>query len=259
MRLLLCCAAVAPVGAASDWKVIWSDEFNGAANSPPDPMKWTYDLGDGGWGNGEPEVYTDSPQNVFQDGSGHLIIRALKTASGGYTSARIKTQNRFTVEYGKVEARIKIPKGQGMWPAFWMLGEDSVTARWPACGEIDVMENVGKEPAVVHGTAHGPGYSGAHGIGEQTTLHGSPPLGDDFHIYSVEWSRHRVRFLIDGKAYNTVTPRDLPDRAKWVFDHPFYLLLNLAVGGGWPGNPDPSTVFPNDMIVDWVRVSKAGE
>jgi beta-glucanase (GH16 family) len=258
IEVLLFCLLAVPLRAASDWKLIWSDEFNGEANSPPDPTKWTYDLGDGGWGNGEREVYTDSPENVFQDGAGHLVIRAQKTPTG-YTSARIKTQNRFTVQYGKIEARIKIGKGQGLWPAFWMLGDNIVTAPWPECGEIDILENVGKEPAVAHGTANGPGYSGMHGIGEQTTLHGSPPLGDDFHIYSVEWSRHKVRFLIDGKAYNTVTPRDLPDRAKWVYDHPFYLLLNMAVGGSWPGNPDQSTVFPNDMLIDWVRVSQTSE
>ena len=259
MRVLLFCVAAMPMAGASDWKLVWSDEFNGAANSPPDPYKWTYDLGDGGWGNGEREIYTDSPENVFQDGAGHLVIRTLKSAAGIYTSARIKSQNRFTVQYGKIEARIKIAKGQGIWPAFWMLGDDSPTVRWPGCGEIDVMEVVGKEPAVVHGTAHGPGYFGSHGIGDQTTLHGSPALGDDFHIYSVEWSRHRVRFLIDGKGYNTVTPRDLPDRAKWVFDHPFYLLLNVAVGGYWPGNPDQSTVFPNETLIDWVRVSQTAE
>ena len=241
-----------PLLSASNWKLVWSDEFNGPTNSPPDPTKWIYDLGAGGWGNQELETYTDNPENIFQDGEGHLVIRAVKTASGGYTSARIKTLGKFATQYGKIEARIKIPHGQGIWPAFWMLGDDIPTVGWPKCGEIDVMENIGKEPSLVHGTVHGPGNN----IGEEHALHGSPPLSNDFHIYAVEWSRNRIRFLIDGKRYFTVSPVLLPDGARWAYNHPFFLLLNLAVGGPWPGNPDASTVFPQDMLVDWVRVSQ---
>jgi beta-glucanase (GH16 family) len=245
-----------PLLSASNWKLVWSDEFNGPANSPPDPTKWIYDLGAGGWGNQELETYTDNPENVFQDGSGHLVIRAVKTASGGFTSARIKTLGKFAVQYGKIEARIKIPHGQGIWPAFWMLGDDINTVRWPKCGEIDVMENIGKEPAVVHGTVHGPRDSAAYGVGEQHALSGGQPLSADFHVYGIEWSRHHVRFFLDGKRYFTASPILLPDNAVWAFEHPFFLLLNLAVGGGWPGNPDATTVFPQDMLVDWVRVSQ---
>lgn len=254
--LPLALLAVLPLS-ATDWRLVWSDEFDGPANSAPDPAKWTYDLGGGGWGNGELEVYTNTRENVFQDGAGHLVIRAIKTDSGGYTSARLKTQGKFSIEHGKIEARIKIPHAQGMWPAFWMLGADIVSAGWPKCGEIDVMENIGKEPAIVHGTVHGSGYSGAHSIGAPYSLPGSPPLSEDFHMYSVEWRPARVEFFIDGTPYLTVTPASLPAGAKWVYDHPFFLLLNLAVGGGWPGNPDQTTVFPQEMLIDWVRVSTA--
>jgi beta-glucanase (GH16 family) len=255
MRLLLLSVLPALPLSAFDWHLVWSDEFDGPANSAPDPAKWAYDLGGGGWGNRELEVYTSTRENVFQDGVGHLVIRAIKTASGGYTSARLKTQGKFNIEYGKIEARIKIPHGQGVWPAFWMLGDDIVGAPWPKCGEIDVMENIGKEPAVVHGTVHGPGYSGAHGISAPYSLPGSPPLSEDFHIYSVEWTPGRIEFFIDGMSFHTVTPASLPAGATWVYDHPFFLLLNLAVGGDWPGNPDQTTVFPRDMLIDWVRVS----
>ncbi len=248
-----------PLLAASDWHLTWSDEFNGPAHTAPDPYKWTYDLGGGGWGNQELEIYTDAGENVFQDGAGHLVIRIAKTDSGGYTSARLKTQDRFAVRYGKIEARMKIPHGQGMWPAFWMLGDDIVTTPWPACGEIDIMENIGKEPALIHGTVHGPGYFGAHGISASASLPGSPPLSDDFHTYSVEWSANRIEFLLDGKPYQTVTPASLPKGARWVYDHPFFLLLNVAVGGGWPGNPDQTTMFPQEMLVDWVRVYERTE
>jgi beta-glucanase (GH16 family) len=242
-----------------EWPLVWSDEFNGPAGAPPDPYKWTYDLGGGGWGNGELETYTDDPQNVFQDGQGRLVIRAIKTASGGYTSARLKTQNRFTVQFGKIEARIQLPRGQGMWPAFWMLGEDVVTSGWPRCGEIDIMEVIGRQPALVHGTVHGPGYSGSNGITAQYSLPGSPPLADGFHVYSIEWSPGLIRFFLDGTSYAEVTQASLPEGAAWVYDHPFFLLLNLAVGGGWPGNPDQTTVFPQEMLIDWVRVSKRSE
>jgi beta-glucanase (GH16 family) len=180
----------------------------------------------------------------------------MKTASGGFTSARIKTQGKFAVEYGKVEARMKIPRGQGLWPAFWMLGGDIATAGWPKCGEIDIMENIGKEPSIVHGTVHGPGYSGKDGISSQFSLKSGRRLSDRYHVYGVEWAPDSIRFLLDGKAYATVTPASLPRGAHWVYDRPFFLLLNVAVGGAWPGNPDHTTVFPQTMLVDWVRVSK---
>lgn len=245
----------ATVDLSQSWKVIWSDEFNGAAGTPVDSTKWTFDLGGGGWGNQELEVYTNSTDNVYQDGKGNLVIQALKTASGGYTSARIKTQGKFDFTYGKVEARIKIPYGQGLWPAFWMLGNDISKVSWPACGEIDIMENIGKEPAIIHGTVHGPGYSGGNGIGGPTNLP-SGRFADDYHVYGVQWSETSVAFYLDGNKYFEVTPAKLPAGANWVYQHPFFLLLNVAVGGGWPGNPDTTTVFPQQMLVDWVRVSQ---
>jgi uncharacterized protein (TIGR03437 family) len=234
------------------WKLIWSDEFNGAAGAPPDPSRWTYDLGAGGWGNSELETYTNSPDNASQDGAGNLVVRAVKSGSG-YTSARIKTQGRFSVTYGKVEARIKIPAGQGIWPAFWMLGADIDQVGWPACGEIDIMENIGKEPTTIHGTLHGPGYSGGSAIGGPFT---GPRFADDFHIYGIEWSPDSVVFFVDGKQYFSVTPAKLPAGKSWVFQHPFFLILNVAVGGTWPGNPDATSTFPQQMLLDWVRVSQ---
>ena len=257
--LLTFSLAALPLLASSNWKLIWSDEFNSDRQAPPDPSKWTYDLGGGGWGNRELEVYTKDTENVFQDGQGHLVIRAIKSESGGFTSARIKTQGKFAIKYGKIEARMRIPRGQGMWPAFWMLGDDSSTAGWPKCGEIDVMENIGKEPSIVHGTVHGPGYSGKDGITSQHALSGDQALADDYHVYAVEWSENSVKFFLDGQSYATVTPASLPRGTRWVYDHPFFLILNLAIGGGWPGNPDASTEFPQTMLVDWVRVWQASD
>ena len=251
-------ALTAPLAVAQRGsKIVWSDEFNGAANSRPDSSKWTYDLGkNNGWGNNELEDYTDSTENVSLDGNGHLAIHALKTDSG-YTSGRIKTKGKFEFLYGRIDARIKIPSGQGIWPAFWMLGANFPETNWPDCGEIDVMENVGKEPSVVHGTVHGPGYSGANGISAKFELPGGVQFSNDFHVFSADWSPGSIRFLVDGRPYKTITPADLPSGARWVFDHPFFVLLNVAVGGNWPGPPQPSTVFPATMLVDWVRVWQA--
>jgi beta-glucanase (GH16 family) len=258
MRTPLLCLALLVFGvpglAADNWSLVWSDEFNGPARTSPDPAKWTYDLGSGGWGNRELETYTQNPENVSEDGEGHLVIRAIQTAPGAYTSARMKTTGLFSVKYGKIAARMKIPSGQGLWPAFWMLGEDIKTAAWPKCGEIDVMENIGKEPGIVHGTIHGPGYSGSKGIAHSYSLPDGQPLSADFHVYAVEWVPDSITFLLDGHPYATVTPASLPPGTRWVYDHPFFLLLNLAVGGAWPGNPDATTQFPRELIVDWVRV-----
>ena len=252
-RALLLLLFALPAFPAHDWKLVWSDEFNGAAHAPPDPAKWTYDRGAGGWGNQELETYTDHLQNVSQDGKGHLVIVARQSGKL-YTSARIRTQGKFTIQYGRIAVRMKIPHGQGLWPAFWMLGSDIEKVGWPACGEIDVMENIGKEPDVLHGTVHGPGYSGGKGIGHSFTPTKGVPLSSDFHVYAVEWSTDSITFLLDDHPYFTVTPHDLPSGAHWVYDHPFFLLLNLAVGGEWPGNPDATTRFPQQLFVDWVRV-----
>jgi beta-glucanase (GH16 family) len=235
---------------------VWSDEFNGASDSVPDPTKWTYDLGNGGWGNEELETYTNSLANVFQDGQGHLVIRALRSGNG-YTSGRIKTQGLYQFEYGTVEASIKIPYGQGIWPAFWMLGANVDTLGWPDCGEIDIMENFGAQAgdaSTNHGTVHGPGYSGDEGITAEYVLPGGQVFSGAFHIFSLEWSPNTLKLLVDGNLYSTVTPESLPAGSPWVFNGSFFLLLDLAVGGLPAGSPDSSTVFPQDMLVDYVRV-----
>ncbi|MEV6597072.1 family 16 glycosylhydrolase [Actinoplanes sp. NPDC051346] len=237
--------------------VTFSEEFNGAAGTPIDPAKWKFDIGGGGWGNNEQQYYTNSTSNVRHDGQGHLAITARRENPAGYqchygtcqyTSGRILTADRFSQTYGRFEASIKIGKGQGIWPAFWMLGGGS----WPTTGEIDIMENVGKEPNTVHGTVHGPGYSGAEGIGAGRTI--GAPLGDAFHTYRVDWSPGLIVWFLDGVEYLRLTPANLGGD-PWVFDHNFFMILNVAVGGYWPGYPDATTQFPQTMLVDYVRVS----
>ena len=245
----------------SGYTLTWSDEFSSANGSAPDSSKWTYDFGGGGWGNQELESYTSRPQNA-QIQNGNLVITALQenfTGTDGvarnYTSARLKTQNLFTQSYGRFEARIKIPKGQGIWPAFWMLGNDITQNGWPKCGEIDIMENIGREPGTIHGSLHGPS-SVAHTSDSTST--DSLPLGqnysDGFHIYAIEWEPGTVRFYVDSNNYATFTKAQWPVGGQWVFDHPFFMIMNVAVGGVWPGSPDATTPFPQQMLVDYVRV-----
>ncbi len=243
------------------WTLVWSDEFSTPDGSPPDPQKWTYDLGGKGWGNHELESYTNRHENAHIE-KGNLVITAQKetyTAADGitrdYTSARLKTQGLFTQTYGRIEARIKIPEDQGMWPAFWMLGDDIPRVGWPMCGEIDIMENISKEPSTIHGSLHGPSTT-AHtsDLTSTFTLPTSRNFADDFHIYAVEWSPDTARFYVDANLYATFRSSDWPAGGKWVFDHPFFIILNLAVGGDWPGSPDASTKFPQSMLVDYVRV-----
>jgi beta-glucanase (GH16 family) len=248
--------------ASSGWNLTWSDEFNGEEGSAVDSSKWVLETGGNGWGNDELEYYTSRSKNASQQ-AGNLVIRVFDEkytgadgVSRNYTSARLKTQGKFSQAYGRFEARIKIPRGQGIWPAFWMLGDDIDKIGWPTSGEIDIMENIGKEPNIVHGTIHGPGYNGANGIGSSFALPVDQRFADDFHIYAVEWEPEAIRFYVDDHLYATRTPADLPKGSKWVYDHPFFLLLNVAVGGGWPGNPDATTVLPQTMLVDYVRVYK---
>ena len=240
--------------------LVWSDEFTGANGSSVDPAKWSFDIGGKGWGNNELETYTNRTANAELEG-GFLVITALRETFSGpdnitrdYSSARLLSRNKFTQAYGRFEARIKIPYGQGIWPAFWLLGDNIRTAGWPHCGEIDIMENIGREPSVVHGTMHGPGYSGGDGISAAYTLPNGRKFSDDFHTFAVEWEPNVIRFYVDDHLYKTRTPADLPAGKTWVFDHPFFIILNVAVGGGWPGNPDATTVFPQKMLVDYVRV-----
>jgi beta-glucanase (GH16 family) len=242
------------------WSLAWSDEFDGAAGSPVDLAVWQPEVGGDGWGNQELQYYTNSSDNAALDGAGNLAIMVRRTASqsrnrrfGGcpYTSARLITRDRVAFSYGLVQARIRLPEGRGIWPAFWMLGQDIDQVGWPQCGEIDVMENFGKDPTTVHGTVHGPGYAGADGI---TAAHDAGVrLADHFHLYSVHWEPERIRWYLDDQLYSTVTPDDLQGK-PWVFDHNFFLLLNVAVGGTVSVSPDPSATFPQTMLVDYIRV-----
>ncbi len=269
--VMLLTAFAASSQTTTGWQLVWSDEFNGAAGSAPDPAKWNYDLG-GGWGGNEIETYTNSPNNVFQDGNGNLVIRAIRDSSGNYTSARLQTglpdSSQGTADlswqYGLVEARIKLPFGHGVWPAFWMLGENIGTVSWPACGELDIMENFGTygtvdDAAINNGTANGPAAAGsttAYSAGGQYTLPRGELVSGDYHVYAIQWSENLVAFYVDGALYYTATPAEVP-AGQWEFSAPFFILLNLAIGGpsSFLGTPDPSAPFPNqDMLVDYVRV-----
>lgn len=265
--LTIPCRAQNPAAPVNNdgWQMVWSDEFNGPNGSSVDLTKWVVETGGQGWGNDELEYYTARAANLFvQDGN--LVIRALAEKYTGpdgisrnYTSARMKTLGKFSQTYGRFEARIKVPAGQGMWPAFWMLGTEVDKIGWPACGEIDIMENIGKEPSKIHGSIHGPGYIGSIGIEAPYTLPGNRRFSDDFHVFAVEWSPAEISFYVDHDLYAKRTPADLRPEWKWVFDRPFFLILNLAVGGDWPGNADATTVFPAEMKVDYVRVYKRSQ
>lgn len=245
------------------WTLVWSDEFDGAAG-PIDASKWVADLGVGpgndGWGNQQLEFDTGSTDNAALDGQGHLVITALKQSQGGrsYTSARLITYGTFSQKYGRVEARMKLPAGQGLWPAFWMLGDNVLESGvgWPACGEIDIMELRGQEPSTAVGSLHGPGYSGGSALSDRYLLAGAK-FSDDFHVFAVEWDPSRISFFVDDERYRTFTAESVQTSGKrWVYDHPFFLILNLAVGGTFVGAPNAQTVFPATMTVDWVRVSR---
>ena len=269
--VLLACAALAAQPAAPQWTLAWSDEFNGPTGAPPDPAKWNFDLGATGWGNNEIETYTDSPANVFQNGHGSLVIRAIRDSAGRYTSARLQTGSPvasthtadLSWQFGRIEARIKLPFGKAVWPAFWMLGENIGAIGWPGCGEIDIMENFGtyhNNLSVNNGSAHGPGYSGGNSLTRAYAFPAGETVSSDYHVYAVEWSRDSVEWSVDRVPYFKVTPASLPAGARWVFNAPFFLLLNLAIGGPktFLGTPDPNAPFPpQDMLVDYVRVYRA--
>jgi beta-glucanase (GH16 family) len=245
-----------------NWQLVWSDEFNG---SSIDPNNWTYDTGGGGWGNNELEYYTSRAANSFiatdpTTGNGCLVIQALQEQyrNQNYTSARLKTQGLHNWTYGKIEASIKVPNGVGVWPAFWMLGANFSSVGWPACGELDIMEHVLPIGATtIRGSAHAPNYSGANSVHCDATL---ANLSGQFHTFTITWSPTEIDYLVDGIEYFYLTPQtyscgpvqSLP--GAWIFDHPFFIILNLAIGGNWPGPPDATTVFPVQMWVDWVRV-----
>ncbi len=242
---------------ATGWQLVWSDEFTQADGTSPNSSNWGFDVGGGGWGNNQLEYDTARTNNARIQG-GQLVIEAKQESYMGnsYTSARMKTQGKWAWTYGRIEASIKIPKGQGIWPAFWMLGANIGSVGWPTCGEIDIMENIGNtaDQGITHGTLHGPGYSGGGGLSGTYTLPGGAKLSDAFHVFAVEWTTNQIKWYMDNVQYFTLTPANLPGGSTWVFNAPQFILLNLAVGGNWPGNPDGTTVFPQQMLVDYVRV-----
>lgn len=246
----------APVATAVG-DLIWSEEFEGPSGTAPNPAVWTLETGAHGWGNAELQNYTTSRANSALDGQGNLVITARREADGSYTSARMMTNDKVELRYGRIEARIQIPRGQGIWPAFWMLGADFPQTSWPASGEIDIMENVGYEPHRVHGTVHGPGYSGGAGISGSYTHPQGWSFADTFHTFAIDWSPGSITWYVDGQRYHQVTRASVGSNA-WVFDKAYFLILNVAVGGQWPGYPDGSTQFPQQMKVDYVRVFDNG-
>jgi len=237
------------------WELTWSDDFDGAAGTSPDAAKWSFDIGTGsnGWGNSELQYYTDRASNVSHDGNGNLVITARNEsfAGSGFTSARIKTQGLFDQAYGRFEARIKTPTGPGIWPAFWMLGANFNTVSWPQCGEIDIMEQRGQQPSITHGSIHGPGYSGGNAITKSYALTNGR-FDTDFHIYAVEWGSDFIDFYVDDYLYQRITPESVP--GEWVYNQPFFIILNVAVGGNFVGFPTTGTPFPQSMVVDYVKV-----
>jgi beta-glucanase (GH16 family) len=264
-------AASASPGASATgaWHLVWADNFHQSSRRPS-PANWTYDTGPRKDGNMELEIYCgygskQGPCNPSRPNAwvshGKLHIVAREPRPGVYTSARLKTEGLRSFRYGRMEARIKIPRGQGMWPAFWMLGNNIKQVGWPRCGEFDIMENIGKTPATVYGSVHGPGFIG-HIITHRYSLPSHADFYKKFHVYGMIWSPKKVQFYVDNpkNIYATETPSDLPPGARWPFDDgKYFFILNLAVGGGWPGNPDAATKFPAKMLVDWVRVYQHGQ
>jgi beta-glucanase (GH16 family) len=238
---------------------VFSDNFSGPADAPVNAAKWTVESALPIYNN-ELQYYTAGTANAALDGQGHLVITARRENPANhqcwygtcqYTSARLNTEGKFHAQYGHIEARMKLPRGQGIWPAFWMLG---TPVNWPDSGEIDIMENVGYEPSTVHGTLHGPGHFGANGISGAYTLPGGQAFADAYHRFAVDWAPGSITWSVDGVVHQRRTPADLNGN-PWVFDKPFFLILNLAVGGDWPGSPDATTVFPQRLIVDSVSVT----
>lgn len=256
-----------PRAAAQAWQLVWSDEFNGPAGSAPSGADWTFALGKNN-ANGELEFYCPpgnntapcnaSTPNIFEDGKGNLVIRAIHTPSGTWTSGRMNTSGRHTFQFGRLEARMKLVPGAGFWPAFWMLGSNIGTVGWPTCGEQDIMEWVPQyTPTTTSSTIHGPGYSGANGIGSRFTFPNGGRIDDAaYHTYGVIWSQNKMEYYRDDwtKPFFTVTSSNIPAGTQWVFNHPFFILFDFAIGGGFPGPPDASSPSPADVLVDYVRV-----
>ncbi|HEY1217778.1 MAG: family 16 glycosylhydrolase [Bryobacteraceae bacterium] len=264
-----------PTLGASAWQLVWSDEFNGAVGTPPNPANWDYYAGPDESGSGNMQTYTNSLNNVYQDGNGNLVIKAIKDAQGNYTSAQLQTGSQgattntanLSWQYGLVTARIKLPYGAGIWPAFKMMSEASATG--PDWGVVDIMENFGAWPygsfassneATIHGpvgaSAGAPDYNGGSGVGASATLPFGETVTSDYHIYALVWSQNWLEFFVDGDPYVVETPSALPAGGVWVFNAPFYLMMNLAIGGPttWLGTPGSTETFPQEMLVDYVRV-----
>lgn len=243
-----------------NWQLTWSDEFEGNAGQSPDASKWTFDIGTGnnGWGNQELQYYTKRPENVALDGKGNLVLTARRESFSGsaFTSARLKTQGLFSQTYGRFEARLKTPYGPGVWPAFWLLGNEVSTLGWPQCGEIDIMELRGQEPQLINGTVHGPGYSGGAAVTKIFGLKNSR-FDADFHVFAIEWGQDYIDFFVDNTLYQRITPEKLD--GEWVFNDPFFIIMNIAVGGNYVGFPVLQTPFPQMMTVDYVRVYQLAE
>ena len=233
------------------YELVWGDEFNGTALNMED---WTYEVNGDGGGNNELQYYTDRPQNSFLS-NGNLVIEAKEESYQGkqYTSARIVTQNKQLFQFGRVDIRAILPKGQGIWPALWMLGTNISSVGWPACGEIDIMELIGHQPSTVYGTIHsgaqGQGYS--NHVGQSYTLNGGD-FSDEYHVFSLIWEPNSIKWLVDDNQFFSITNADVP--GAYPFNDKFFFIFNVAVGGNWPGSPDGTTVFPQQMIVDYVRV-----
>ncbi|MCL5127336.1 family 16 glycosylhydrolase [Algibacter sp. L4_22] len=234
--------------------LVMQDEFD--TNGALDSSIWDFNIGNGenGWGNNELQYYTNRAENAVVQ-NGVLIMTANKESFQGsdYTSARILTKGKFEQTYGRFEARIRLPYGQGLWPAFWLLGADVDEVGWPQCGEIDIMENRGQEPTLISGTVHGPGYSAGESISKSYELT-NDRFDTGFHIFGIEWGPEYINYYVDDVLYNQITPEDVT--GEWVYDHPFFIIINMAIGGDYVGAPNEETVFPQTMLVDYVRVYK---
>ena len=260
-------ASVVSTPSGATWAQVWSDEFDGAAGSRIDAAKWSYELADGcpqgicGWGNNEKEYYTDAPENIALNGQGQLMIVARSATAGltcyygpcRYTSGKITTRNKMLAQPGRVVARIKLPSGQGLWPAFWMLGHTSPTTPWPDCGEVDIMENKGSQPITTSSALHGPGYSGQTPFAHAHSL-ASGALAADFHSFAVEWDSRFVRFFVDDVLHYEITRGAVERYGRSVLDQPYFVIINLAVGGHFDGDPQSDAIFPATMLVDYVRI-----
>lgn len=252
---------VQPVTAAPTKKLLWSQEFNEVAGTPPSAQFFKYDLGGGGWGNKEMQWYTEDA--VKTNGQGQLVITASKIPPAAdddlpfncfgdcqYLSGRINTQGKIRFKYGRMEARIQLPSGEGVWPAFWLLGSNIVAKSWPTCGEIDIVELRGREPNFSIATAHGPGYSGA--AGKTGIRNVGVSLANDFHTYAIEWAPNKITWYLDGKLYHTVSSTTVKPKA-YVFNQDFFLILNMAMGGDFDGGRLDSSIEKAEMKIDYVR------